>query len=80
MNILSKLSIYALVGTVVLSFSSSAFADPVHWEAAIAHLEAAKIEIQKAASGSRDTKQQAIRHINQTIEILKADVEYFKSR
>jgi len=80
MKIPSKISLCTLVGALVLGISSSAFAEPVRWEAAIAHLEAAKEDIKKAQVGSPATKEQAIRHINQTIDLLKTDVAVIKSR
>jgi len=80
MSILSKTTLCTVIGAIVLSFSSSAFAEPVRWEAAIAHLEAAKQEIKKAQSGTPATKEQAIRHINQTIELLRADIVIMKER
>jgi hypothetical protein len=80
MSILSKTTLCTVIGAIVLNFSSSAFAEPVRWEAAIAHLEAAKEEIRKAQVGTPATKEQAIRHINQTIELLKADIAIIKER
>lgn len=80
MKIVSKTSLCTLIGALVLGVSSSAFAEPVRWESAIAHLEAAKEDIKKAQVGSPATKEQAIRHINQTIELLKTDVAIIKSR
>ncbi len=80
MSILSKTSLCTLLGVIVLGFSSSAFAEPVRWEAAIAHLEAAKVEIKKAQVGTPATKDQAIRHINQTIELLKTDIMIIKEK
>ena len=76
---LRQITCLAVVAALSLGFASSAFAAAGRWDAAVVHLEAAKAEMQKAASRG-GKKEDALQKLDEVIALLKTDSEAIKEK